>query len=80
MPNPFFVAPNSAQNNDIKNAYNMFVRSKNPTEVFMKMANNNPSLKPIINMMQSGSNPKDLFLMLCNQKGVDPNSILNMLK
>lgn len=43
--------------------------------------NMNPQLQMIINMVKnSGKTPKELFYQLAQQRGVDPNSILQMFK
>jgi len=43
--------------------------------------NNMPEMKNVVNMVNNnGGNAKDLFYKLAEQKGVDPNSILNMFK
>lgn len=82
MGNPFFQGPKQPtySNNgisDIKNAYDIFTHSKNPEEVFMKMADKNPQLQPIAQMIKSGGNPQQIFLNLCNQRGINPQQFLN---
>ena len=43
--------------------------------------NNMPEMQQILGLVnQQGGNAKDLFYKLAEQKGVDPNQILNMLK
>ena len=55
--------------------------STNPQQLFMNMAQQNPQLKQILDMVQnSGKSPKDLFYQLAQQKGIDPNQILNKLQ
>lgn len=41
-----------------------------------QMAQNNPQISELLKY----SNPKDAFYGLAKQKGIDPDSILNMLK
>lgn len=42
---------------------------------------NNPQLQQVMNLVRaSNMTPKEYFYALAKQKGVDPNSILNMLK
>jgi hypothetical protein len=46
-----------------------------------KLIQSNPRLRMAYNMVQqSGGNAKTLFYQLAQQKGIDPNSILNQLK
>lgn len=43
--------------------------------------NSSPELKGVIDMVnQNGGNAQQLFYKLAEQKGVDPNEILNMFK
>lgn len=43
--------------------------------------NSMPEMKNIINLVnQSGGSAKDVFYRLAQQKGVDPNNILDMFK
>ena len=43
--------------------------------------NKTPEMQNVINLVnQNGGNAKQLFYQLAQQKGVDPNSILDMLK
>ena len=42
---------------------------------------NIPEMKSVLNLVQQGGgNAQQLFYQLAEQKGVDPNSILDMLK
>ena len=69
------------QSNPMKQMLNAIRSSKNPQQLFMNMAQQNPQMKQVLNMIQtSGKSPKDLFYQLAQQKGVDPNQILNMLR
>ena len=43
--------------------------------------NNMPEMKNVVNMVNNnGGNAKEIFYKLAEQKGVDPNSVLNMFK
>ena len=80
MGNPFLQGSSQpTYNNDIRNAYDIFSHSKNPQEVFMKMAQKNPQLQPIVQMLNSGGNPQQIFMALCQQKGVNPQQFLNSI-
>ena len=42
---------------------------------------NNPQLQQVMQMVKaSNMTPKQYFYMLAKQKGIDPNTILNMFK
>ena len=69
------------QPNQFKQMLNAVRNSKNPQQLFMNMAQQNPQMNQVMNMIQSsGKSPKELFYQLAQQKGVDPNQILNMLQ
>lgn len=71
--------PNNIQ--QIKQMMNAFRGAKNPQQMIMNMANQNPQVRQVMNMVQnSGKSPKDLFYEMAKQKGVDPNQIINMLQ
>jgi len=47
----------------------------------MQYIQNNPQVQNIYSMLQnSNRSPKDFFYYMAKQKGVDPDTILNMLK
>lgn len=79
MPNPFFQSQNMNSMAGYRNAYNMLVSSKNPTELMMKMAQNNPNLQPILNMVQNSKNPQMLFNQLCQQRGINPQEFIRQV-
>ena len=73
----------SLQNNfkQIKQMMNMCKGASNPQQLIMNLANQNPQMKQVINLIQnSGKSPKDLFYEMAQQKGIDPNQIINMLQ
>ena len=56
-------------------------QASNPNAIMNKLIQSNPRLKMAYNMVQqSGGNAKTLFYQLAQQKGIDPNSILNQLR
>lgn len=52
----------------------------NPTMLIRQMAQSNPQLQPIVQALDQGADPQQLFYKLCQQKGVDPSTILNQMK
>ena len=60
MPNPFNVGGSATfpDLNNLKGVYQAMSQAKNPYQMFMNLAGNNPQLQPIIKAMQSGGNPE----------------------
>lgn len=65
----------------IKQMMNLFRGTNNPQQLLMNMAKQNPQIQNIMNIVQNtGKSPKDLFYQMAQQKGVNPDDILNALK
>ena len=61
--------------------FNMVRSSRNPQTMLQNMMNNNPQMKQVMDIVkQSGGDPKTAFYKMAKEKGVDPNSVLSMLK
>lgn len=59
----------------------MLQGSNNPQTMLQMMAAQNPQLKQVLDyVQQSGGDPKQAFYKLAQDKGIDPNQIINMLK
>ena len=55
--------------------------ASNPRQALQSMMTQNPQMKQVMDFVQaSGGDPRSAFYKLAEQKGVDPNQILNMLK
>ena len=53
----------------------------NPQAMLTQMMQNNPQLQNAMRLVkQAGGDPKKAFYDLAQQRGVDPEEILNMLK
>ena len=66
---------------NIKQMMGMINASQNPQLVMNQLLSGNPHLKQVMDTVnQLGGDPKTAFYKLAEQKGVDPNEILNMLK
>ena len=73
-PSPAGLPPQMMQGiQQVKGMMNMF--KGNP----MALAQQNPMLGQVMQMCQ-GQNPEQLFYAMCQQRGVDPNAILNELR
>ena len=65
----------------IKQMANLVKNVNNPQQLLTNLVSQNPQMKQVLDMIQSsGKSPRDLFYEMANQKGVDPNQILNLLK
>lgn len=66
---------------NIKNMMNMFNTSQNPQQAMQQLAMQNPQINQIMQMAQStGGNLEQLFKNMCQQQGIDPNTIINQLR
>lgn len=65
----------------IKNMMNLVQNSADPNAMLNQMAAQNPQLSNVMEIVnQNGGDPKTAFYNLARQRGVDPDSILNMLR
>lgn len=74
-------AKNSLPGNlfQIKNMFNLVKNSGNPQAMLQSLMNKNPEMKNVMNIVQqSGGDPKAAFYKLAQEKGVDPNTILQL--
>jgi len=80
MVNPILQMLNqqSRQLNPANNIISMIKNSQNPQALISNMMAQNPQVANIINAY--GGDPKAAFYGLAQQKGVNPDDILNMLK
>lgn len=59
----------------------MFKGATNSQQLLSNMLNSNPQAQQLMNVLKQGTiSPKDLFYQMAQQKGVNPDLILNMLK
>ena len=73
MNNPFL---NGLNQNNMQQLMEMV--KGNPQGVLNQLMQNNPQVRQV--MALANGDPKTAFYSLAKQNGVDPNSILNMLK
>ena len=59
---------------------NAIKASANPQLALQSLLNQNPQMQQVYNLIQSSGNPQQLFYELAQQRGVDPNSILQQLQ
>lgn len=85
--NPLFNAinnnlPNNIPNqqlNDLRSMYQLFKSKGNPMMVFNQLTQNNPQMKQILELVRQGHNPQELFYNLCNQRGINPQTLINQI-
>ena len=63
----------------LKNIVQMLNSAKNPEAVLQQISQKNPAIKQVMDMCK-GKNPQQVFYEICQQKGVNPQEIINMLK
>ena len=65
----------------IKNMMQMIRGAQNPQAMMNMLVQNNPNLHQAMDLIQqSGGDPQKAFYTLCNQRGIDPQQILNAMK
>ena len=65
----------------IKQMMQMVKGAQNPQAMLNMMAQSNPQLRQVMDVVQqAGNDPQRAFYAICQQKGIDPNTILNALK
>ena len=65
----------------VKSIFGMLNGSANPRQLLVNIAAKNPMIKNIMDSAdKSGKSYQDIFYELAEQKGIDPNSIINQLK
>ena len=67
--------------NQVRQMINMFKGVNNPQQLLQSMMNNNPQMQSVMKYVNdNGGNPKDAFYKMAQEKGIDPEEIINMLK
>ena len=75
------LSQRNLSNNSLQNLISLFKNSKNPQEFLSNYIQNNPQVQGIYNILRnSNRSPKELFYLLAKEKGIDPESILKVLK
>ena len=61
--------------------YSLVKNASNPAAMLSQIAKTNPQLQSVLSLVQqNGGDPKRAFFELAQQKGIDPNSVLDMLR
>ena len=65
----------------IKNMMNMVKSAGNPQAMLQSLTQSNPQIQQVMSIVnQSGGDPKAAFYKLAQEKGVDPEQVLSMLR
>ena len=71
----------SSNLNGIKQLAGLLQNSSNPQQLIFNLIQNNPQIRNIYSLLQnSNKNPKELFYLMAQQKGIDPDQVINLLK
>lgn len=82
--NPLGSMPGSSNNitplvQQIKRMTQMVNSVRNPEQVLVHLAQNNPQVKSVMDLCQ-GKNPEQVFRNMCMQRGINPDEIIQALK
>ena len=85
MLNPILQAlksnPAISNLNQIKRMANIVKSAGNPQAMLQSMMKDNPQMQQVMDIVnQSGGDPKAAFYKMAEEKGVNPDEILNLLK
>lgn len=81
MANPLFTQAmqQAVGQNPIIQLYGMFRNAQNPQAMLNQLAQSNPQMAQVMQIC-NGRNPQQVFYEMCQQRGVDPNTILSQFK
>jgi len=72
---------NLLSNGNVQQMANMMKTMRNPQATLNQLSQSNPQVKELMTMLQSsGKSPKEMFYQMAQEKGVDPEEILKMLR
>lgn len=75
--NQLIIAPLS----NIMNIFRSVKNAQNPNLMMQSLVQSNPQIKQVMDFIsQNGGNAKQVFYAAAQQKGVDPNTIINQLQ
>lgn len=81
MSNPMMQQIAMSRINPIKNLMGIVRGSGNPMMAINQMAGSNPAIRQALDYVNAnGGDARAAFYKLAQERGIDPNSILDMLK
>ena len=68
-------------NGNVRQMASMMKSMRNPQAMLNQLSQNNPQVREVMTMLQnSGKSPKDMFYQVAQEKGIDPEEVLSMLR
>ena len=81
MTNPILQQLRNPSLNNVKQMVNMIKSARNPQAMLNQLMQSNPNYRQVTDIInQNGGDPKKAFYALAQQRGIDPNEILDMLR
>lgn len=75
------IAQSNPMMQNIRQMVGMIRNAQNPQAMMNQLVTGNPNMKQAMDIInQYGGDPKKAFYSLAEQKGIDPQEILNMMK
>ena len=75
------IAQSNPMMQNIRKMFGMIRNAQNPQAMMNQLVTGNPNMKQAMDIInQYGGDPKKAFYSLAEQKGIDPQEILNMMK
>lgn len=73
-------APSSPDISNIVGLYRAYQAARNPIAALEQMAKSNPLLAQLKQAQQGGTDMRGAFYALCQQQGIDPQTILSQFQ
>lgn len=68
-------------NGNVRQMASVMKSMRNPQAMLNQLSQNNPQVREVMTMLQnSGKSPKDMFYQVAQEKGIDPEEVLSMLR
>lgn len=75
------IAQSNPMMQNIRQMVGMIRNAQNPQAMMNQLVTGNPNMKQAMDIInQYGGDPKKAFYSIAEQKGIDPQEILNMMK
>lgn len=75
------IAQSNPMMQNIRQMFGMIRNAQNPQAMMNQLVTGNPNMKQAMDIInQYSGDPKKAFYSLAEQKGIDPQEILNMMK
>ena len=79
--NPILQTIGNQNLGQIRSMINLVKSAGNPQEMMSQVMQTNPQMRNVMSYInQSGGDPKRAFYRMAQEKGVDPDEILNMIR